>query len=90
MLAVASNEGDLLAVLTKGVKLVLEGGLQLLTGDVGQLGLRDEGLGLGANQLLLEDDDARGVGVLVLELSNFVGDLLLACMTSVIPILTFD
>lgn len=86
VLAVAGNESNLLAVLTESVELVLEGGLELLTGDVGQLGLRDEGFGLGTDQLLFEDNDARRVWLLVLELGDFVGDLLLAYMTSVFPI----
>lgn len=79
VLAVASNDGHLLAVLAESVELVGEGSLQLLTGDVGELGLCDERLGLGANKLLLEDDNLGAVGLLVLELGNLVGDLLLAC-----------
>jgi hypothetical protein len=43
------------------------------------LGLSDEGLGLGTDKLLLENNDLGRVGLLVLELSNLVGDLLLAC-----------
>lgn len=86
VLAIAGNESNFLAVLTESVELVLEGGLELLTGDVGQLGLRDEGFGLGTDQLLFEDNDARRVWLLVLELGDFVGDLLLAYMTSVFPI----
>jgi hypothetical protein len=65
-------------VLAHGVKLVGEGGLELLAGDVGQLGLGDEGLGLSADKLLLEDYNLGGVGLLVLQLGNLVGDLLLA------------
>lgn len=79
VLAVAGNDSDLLAVLTESIELVLEGGLELLTGDVGQLSLGDEGLGLSTDQFLLENDDARRVGVLVLELGDLVGDFLLAC-----------
>ena len=79
VLAVAGNDGHLLAVLAERIELVGEGGLQLLAGDVGELGLSDERLGLGADKLLLEDNDLGAVGLLVLELSNLVGDLLLAC-----------
>lgn len=79
VLAVAGNDSDLLAVLSESVELVLEGALELLTGDVGQLSLGDEGLGLSTDQFLLENDNARRVGVLVLELGDLVGDLLLAC-----------
>lgn len=78
MLAVAGNDGDLLGVLADGVELVREGSLELLAGDVAELGLGDERLGLGADELLLEDDDLGRVGLLVLELGNLVGDLLLA------------
>ena len=79
VLAVAGDDGHLLAVLAERIELVGEGGLQLLAGDVGELGLSDERLGLGADKLLLEDNDLGAVGLLVLELSDLVGDLLLAC-----------
>jgi len=59
--------------------LVVEGGLQLLAGDVAELSFGDEGLGLGADKLLLEDNNFRAVGLFVLELGDLVGDLLLAC-----------
>lgn len=78
VLAVAGDDGHLLAVLAEGVELVSESSLQLLAGDVGELGLSDEGLGLGADELLLENDDLGAVGLLVLELGDLVGDLLLA------------
>jgi hypothetical protein len=81
VLSVASNDGELLAVLAHGVELVGEGGLELLAGDVGQLGLGDQGLGLSANKLLLENNNLGGVGLLVLQLGNLVGDLLLAYKT---------
>jgi hypothetical protein len=42
VLAVSSNDGHLLRVLTESVELVGEGSLQLLTGDVGELGLGDQ------------------------------------------------
>lgn len=41
VLAVTSDDGHLLAVLAERIKLVLERGLDLLAGDVGQLGLGD-------------------------------------------------
>jgi hypothetical protein len=78
VLAVSSNDGNLFAVLSKGVKLVRVGSLNLFASDVGQLCLGDERLGLGANQLLLENNNLGGIGLLVLELRNLVGDLLLA------------
>lgn len=79
MLAEASDDSELLAVLAEGVELVGEGSLQLLTGDVAELSLSDKRLGLGADELLLKDDDLRAVWLLVLELGDLVGDLLLAC-----------
>ena len=78
VLAVAGDDGRLLAVLTEGIELVLEGGLNLLTGNVGQLGFSDQRFSLGTDKLLLENDNARGVGVLVLQLGDLIGDLLLA------------
>ena len=79
VLAVAGNDSHLLAVLTECIELVLEGSLDLLTGDVRELSLRYKGLGLSTNQFLLENNNAGRFRVLVLELGNFVGDLLLAC-----------
>jgi hypothetical protein len=79
VLAVASDDGNLLAVLAEGVELVGVRGLNLFAGDVGELSLGDERLGLGTDQLLLKDDNLGGVGLLVLELGNLVSDLLLAC-----------
>lgn len=66
MLAIAGNDGNLLTVLTQGIKLVGVCGLDLFAGNVGQLGFGDERLGFGADELLFEDDDLRGVGLLVL------------------------
>lgn len=78
VLSVAGNDGQLLAVLAHGIELVRESSLELLTGDVGELGLCDEGLGLSTYKLLLEDNNLGRVGLLVLQLSNLIGDLLLA------------
>lgn len=79
VLSVASNNGKLLTVLAHGIKLVGKGSLELLTSDVGQLCLGNEGLGFSAHKLLLKDDNLGGVGLLVLQLSDLVGNLLLAC-----------
>lgn len=79
VLAVPGDDGDLFAVLAQSVELILEGGLDLLTGDVGQLGLSDKGLGLGADKLLLQNDNSGRVGILVFQLGNLISDLLLAC-----------
>ena len=81
VLAVADDDGHLLAVLPQSIELVRVRGLDLLAGDVGKLGLSDQGLSLGADELLLENDDLGGVGLLVLELGDLVGDLLLACVS---------
>jgi hypothetical protein len=42
VLAVASNDGNLFAVLAESIKLVGVGSLDLLTSDVGELGLGDQ------------------------------------------------
>jgi len=78
VLTVTGDDGKLLRVLTESVELVVESSLQLLAGDVGKLSLGDEGLGLGTDELLLKNDNLWGVWLLVLELSDLIGDLLLA------------
>lgn len=78
VLSVAGNNGKLLAVLAHGIKLVSKGSLELLTSDVGQLSLGDEGLGFSTHKLLLKNDNLGRVGLLVLQLSDLVGNLLLA------------
>jgi hypothetical protein len=78
MLAIAGDDGKLLAVFAEGIELVCERSLELLSGDVGELGFSDEGLGFSTDKLLFKDDDARGVWLLVFELGNLVSDLLLA------------
>lgn len=78
VLSVAGDDGKLLTVLAHSVELVSESSLELLTSDVGKLGLSDEGFGLSTNKLLLENNDLGRVRLLVLQLSNLVGDLLLA------------
>ena len=78
VLAIASNNGNLLAVLPQSVKLVGVSSLDLLAGDVGQLGFGHQRLGLGADEFLFEDDNLGGVGLFILEMGNLVGDLLLA------------
>jgi hypothetical protein len=42
VLAIPGNDGDLLAVLPESVELVGVGSLDLLAGDVGQLGLSNQ------------------------------------------------
>ena len=78
MLAESGDHGQLLAVLAHSVKLVGERGLEFLAGDVGQLSFSDERLGLGADKLLLEDDNLGRIWLLVLEVGDLVGNLLLA------------
>lgn len=78
MLSVTSDDGELLAVLTESIELVGVCSLELLTSDVGKLGLSDKGLGLGTDKLLLKNNNLWGVWLLVLKLSNLIGDLLLA------------
>lgn len=78
MLSVASDDGNFLAMLAKSIKLVSKRRLELLTGNVGKLSLRDKRFGFSADELLLKDDDAGAVGFLVFELRDLVGDLLLS------------
>ena len=82
VLAEASNNGNLLGVLTESIELVSECGLQLLAGDVGELCLGNERFSLSTNKLLLKDNNFGAVGLLVLELSNLIGNLLLALKLS--------
>ena len=77
VLSVTSNDGKLFAVLAESVELVGVSSLQLLTGDVGELRLSDKRLGLSADKLLLENNDLGRVWLLVLELGNLIGNLLL-------------
>lgn len=74
----SSNDGKLLAVLLKSVELISESCLELLTGDVGKLSFCDKGFCLSTHKFLLENNDTGAVRLLVLELSNLIGDLLLA------------
>ncbi len=53
MLPKASNDGELLAVLLESIELVSERRLELLTGDVGELGLCNERLCLSTDKFLL-------------------------------------
>jgi hypothetical protein len=76
--SVTGDNGNFFTVLADRVELVVECGLQFFAGDVGQLGFRDQGLGLCSDEFLLQDHNTRAVGLLVLELSDLVGDLLLA------------
>ena len=77
MLAVASNNSKLLAVLAHGIELVGESSLELLAGNVGELSLSNKGLGLCAYKFLLKYNDLGRVWLLVLELRNLIGNLLL-------------
>jgi hypothetical protein len=79
VLAVAGDDGHLLAVLTEGVELVGVRGLDLLTSNVRELGFSDKRLGFGTDKLLLENDDLGGVGLLVLQLGDLIGNLLFPC-----------
>lgn len=79
VLSITCNDSELLAVLAESIELVSVRCLELLAGNVGELGLCNKGLGLCTNKLLLEDNNLWRVWLLVLELRDLVGDLLLAC-----------
>jgi hypothetical protein len=72
---VLGEQDLLLGALDDGGGAEVVGLLELLAGDVGELGLGDEGLGFGADELLLEGDEFGGFGLLLLELGDFVEDL---------------
>ncbi len=76
--SVVNQLEQVLAVAGNDSKLVGVGSLDLLTSDVRELGLGDQRLCLGTDELLLKDNNLGRVGLLVLELGNLVGDLLLA------------
>jgi hypothetical protein len=76
MFAIVRDDGKLLAVFTKGIELVGEGGLELLAGDVGQLCLCDKRLSFSSNKLLLEDNNGEAVWFLLFQLCYPVRDLL--------------
>ena len=78
MLSVSGDDGKLLAVLAEGIELVGECCLELLARDVGKLGFSNQRFGLSTDKLLLENDNARAIWLLVLELSDLVGNFLLA------------
>lgn len=74
-LAVAGEDNLLLGALNGGSKLGLKGLLELLARNVGELGLGHQVLGLGADELLLEDHETGAVGLLGLEQGDLVGNL---------------
>ena len=78
VLAEPRDDRQLLAVLAQRVELVVEGCLELLARDVGQLCFRHERLGFGAHKFLLQDDNLGRLRFLVLELSDLVGNFLFA------------
>ncbi|KAH9822052.1 MFS transporter prlL [Teratosphaeria destructans] len=49
--------------------------LELLAGNVGELGFGDQGLSLGTNELLLKSDQFGRLGLLVLQLLNLILNL---------------
>jgi hypothetical protein len=75
-LARLGREQDLLlGALDDGCGVDVVGLFELLARDVGELGFGDEGLGFGADELLLEGDELGGFGLFVLELLDLVLDL---------------
>ena len=76
-LAGLRREQDLLlGALDDGRGVDVVGFFELLARDVGELGFGDEGLGFGADELLLEGDEFGGFGFFVFELLDFVLDLM--------------
>ena len=75
-LAGLGREQDLLlGALNDGGGVDVVGFFEFLARDVGELGFGDEGLGFGADELLLEGDELGGFGLFVFELLDLVLDL---------------
>ena len=72
---VLGEQDLLLGTLDDGRGVQVVGFLEFLAGDVGELGFGHEGLGFGADELLLEGDDFGGFGLFLLEFGDFVEDL---------------
>jgi hypothetical protein len=73
--SVFGENGLLIGTFDDGVDLHRIRFLQLLPGDVGQLGLGDEVLGFRADEFLFEGEDLGGCGILVFQMSYLIGDL---------------
>lgn len=65
----------LLSTLDDGCCVQIVGFLELLSGHIAQLGICDERLCFGADKLLFESDQLRRLGLLILELLNFILNL---------------
>ena len=78
MFAEAGDDGQFLGMFADGIKLIGECCLELLASNVRKLGFSNEGFGLSTDKLLFKDDNPRAIGLLVFELSDLIGDLLLA------------
>jgi hypothetical protein len=78
MLSKSGNDSQLLAMFTHRIKLICESSLELLTGYVGELSLSNQRFGFSAYEFLLKNNNLRGVRLLVFQLGNLIGDLLLA------------
>jgi hypothetical protein len=72
---VLGEQDLLLGALDDGCGVQVVGFLEFLAGDVGELGLGDEGLGFGADELLLEGDEFGRFGLFLFEFGDFVEDL---------------
>lgn len=69
------EEDLLLCALDDGGCVQVVGFFEFLAGDVCELRFGDEGLGFGADELLLEGDEFGGFGFFVLEFLDLVLDL---------------
>ena len=78
MFAKPSNDCEFLGMLSESIKLVGKGSLELFASDIGELSLGNQGFCFSSNKFLLKNNDAGAVGLLVFELCDLVGDLLLA------------
>ena len=69
------EEDLLLGALDDGGGVQVVGFFEFLAGDVCELRFGDEGLGFGADELLLEGDEFGGLGLFVFEFLDLVLDL---------------
>lgn len=75
-LSCLGGEQDLLlGALNDGCSVKIVSFLELLSGDVGELGFGDERLCLSADKLLLKGDELRGFGLFVFELLDLILNL---------------
>ena len=59
--------------------MVVERRFDLFASDIGELSFGNKGFCFSTNELLFENDNLRGVWLLVFEVRNLISNLLLTC-----------